>query len=67
MSLFANVIVDISIEKLDRPFQYIIPDALADRIYPGVQIEAPFGNRTIIEDFSNIGKSPVEFLRFLLK
>ncbi|WP_287883653.1 replication restart helicase PriA [Agathobacter sp.] len=47
MSLFANVIVDISIEKLDRPFQYIIPDALADRIYPGVQIEAPFGNRTI--------------------
>ena len=47
MTLFANVIVDISIEKLDRPFQYIIPDALADRIYPGVQIEAPFGNRTI--------------------
>lgn len=47
MTLFANVIVDISIEKLDRPFQYSIPDSLADRIHPGVQIEAPFGNRSI--------------------
>ncbi|MBE5891226.1 MAG: primosomal protein N' [Lachnospiraceae bacterium] len=45
--MFANVIVDISIEKLDRPFQYSIPDSLADRIHPGVQIEAPFGNRSI--------------------
>ncbi len=45
--MYANVIVDISVEKLDRPFQYLIPDALEDQIHPGVLVEAPFGNRTI--------------------
>ena len=29
---FANVIVDISHEKLDRPFGYIIPDELEKEI-----------------------------------
>ena len=29
---FANVIVDISHEKLDRPFGYIIPDELEEEI-----------------------------------
>lgn len=47
MNRFASVIVDISIEKLDRPFQYLIPRELESQIHPGVQIEAPFGNRTI--------------------
>ena len=29
---FANIIVDISHEKLDRPFGYIIPKELEDKI-----------------------------------
>lgn len=46
---FANVIVDITHEKLDKTFQYIIPDELKDDIYPGVQAEVAFGrgNRNI--------------------
>ncbi len=41
--IFANVIIDISHEKVDRTFQYIVPEALKDRIKAGVQVEIPFG------------------------
>lgn len=40
---FANVIVDISHEKLDRVFQYRIPEHLKGRLQVGMQVEAPFG------------------------
>lgn len=40
---FANIIVDISHEKLDRPFQYIIPEKLYSEIRVGSQVEVPFG------------------------
>ena len=40
---FANIIVDISHEKLDRPFGYIIPKELEDKISIGTQIVIPFG------------------------
>ena len=41
--MYANVIIDISHEKVDRPFQYRIPDALADQVAVGVQVRIPFG------------------------
>ncbi|MCD8216772.1 MAG: primosomal protein N' [Clostridiales bacterium] len=44
MKKYANVIVDISLEKLDKTFQYRIPERLADEITPGVPVEVPFGN-----------------------
>lgn len=40
---FANIIIDISHEKVDRTFQYIVPERLKDRIRAGVQVEIPFG------------------------
>ena len=43
-TLYANIIIDISLEKLDRTFQYLIPEMLADQIYPGTPVEIPFGN-----------------------
>ena len=43
MGRFANVIVEISHEKLDRPFQYLIPERLKDKIAPGVCVMIPFG------------------------
>lgn len=43
MAYYANIIIDISHEKLDRTFQYRIPEALADQIYPGVCVCVPFG------------------------
>ena len=40
---FVNVIVDISHEKVDRVFQYRIPEPLKGRLQPGMQVEVPFG------------------------
>ena len=46
---FANICVDISHEKVDRPFQYKIPPHLQDALEPGMQVLIPFGkgNKTI--------------------
>ncbi len=40
---FANIIVDISHEKVDRPFQYRIPDDLKTQIAVGMAVMIPFG------------------------
>ncbi len=40
---YANVIVDISHEKLDRFFQYKIPDELLDKLRAGMAVTVPFG------------------------
>ncbi|MCR5755017.1 MAG: primosomal protein N' [Acetatifactor sp.] len=42
--LYADVIVDISHEKLDRPFQYRIPEKLMDILEIGMCVTIPFGN-----------------------
>lgn len=47
MAKYANIIVDISLDKLDKTFQYYIPDTLREQITPGVQVVVPFGNRTL--------------------
>ena len=47
MSKYANIIVDISHEKLDKTFQYRVPDELEDVIKIGVAVDVPFGNRQI--------------------
>lgn len=44
---YANVIVDISLDKLDKTFQYRIPEGIQDLIQPGVQVDIPFGCRTL--------------------
>ncbi|WP_242835993.1 replication restart helicase PriA [Butyrivibrio sp. FCS014] len=41
--IFANIIIDISHEKVDRPFQYRIPEHLRDRVDIGVCVQVPFG------------------------
>ena len=41
---FANIIVDISHEKVDRPFQYRIPEALLGLPEPGMKVRIPFGS-----------------------
>lgn len=45
--VYANVIVDISLEKLDKTFQYLVPAELQDRLRVGMQVEIPFGKRTL--------------------
>ncbi len=41
--LYAKVIVDISHEKLDRPFTYIVPSKLFGVIEEGDRVQIPFG------------------------
>lgn len=41
--IYADVIIDISHEKLDRDFQYRVPEELVQAIKPGVVVTVPFG------------------------
>lgn len=49
MAKYANIIIDISHEKLDKTFQYRVPEALRDKLTAGMRVKVPFGNgsRTI--------------------
>lgn len=65
---YADIIVDISHEKLDRPFQYKIPQELVDVIYPGVRVHVPFGRGNqdkigYVVDISEETDYPVEKLK----
>ena len=40
---YADIIVDISHEKLDKTFQYRVPGSLRDRLEPGMCVQIPFG------------------------
>lgn len=40
---YADIIIDISHEAVDRTFQYIIPEELMDSIEVGMQVIVPFG------------------------
>ncbi|MCR5209026.1 MAG: primosomal protein N' [Lachnospiraceae bacterium] len=40
---YADIIIDISTEKLDRPFQYRVPEDIADEIEEGSEVLIPFG------------------------
>ena len=41
--------MDISSEKLDRTFQYLVPESMENQLQPGMQVRVPVGNggRTI--------------------
>ena len=41
--MYADVIIDISHEKLDKVFQYRIPDGMLAHLRAGMQVRVPFG------------------------
>ena len=41
--LYANIIVDISHEKLDRSFQYRIPESMRESLEVGMVVAVPLG------------------------
>ncbi len=43
MARFANIIVDIALEKLDKTFQYKVPKHMEDTISVGMEVQVPFG------------------------
>ena len=68
---FVNVIVDISHEKLDRIFQYHVPEELKDRLQIGMKVNVPFGkgNRLMkgyVVGFADEVDDPPERIKELL-
>ncbi len=43
MALYANIIIDISLEKLDKTFQYLVPEDMQDKLSEGMRVNVPFG------------------------
>lgn len=65
---FVNVIVDISGGKLDKVFQYKVPESLEGRLLTGMQVTIPFGmgNRSVkgyIVGFSDTTDYPLEKIK----
>ncbi len=58
--LYANIIVDISHEAVDRPFTYIIPDEMEDKCRPGTRVMIPFGKGNSLKQgiILEIAKNP---------
>ena len=55
--VYADVIIDISHEKLDRDFQYRVPEELEQSIKPGVVVTVPFGKGNTVRKGYVIGIS----------
>jgi len=49
-NLYANIIVDISVDKLDRTFQYRIPGELKGAALEGCRVKIPFGKGNTPKD-----------------
>lgn len=65
---YADIIIDISHEKVDRPFQYKIPDALLEKIEPGTCVSVPFGagnhlRRGYVVEITDKAQYPAEKLK----
>ena len=56
-NIYADVIIDISHEKVDRPFQYRIPAELMDKICVGMGVFVPFGKGNTLRKAYVIGRS----------
>ncbi|MCQ2506457.1 MAG: primosomal protein N' [Lachnospiraceae bacterium] len=68
---FADVIVDLSVDELDKTYQYKVPDSLLEAVKPGVFVKVPFGkgNRelsAIVLSISEIPKFDVTKIKDIL-
>lgn len=70
--LFAEVIVDISVKSLDRPFQYRIPEWMEEQAVIGAPVIIPFGKanremRGFIVGLSNTPQYDINKTKAILK
>lgn len=47
---YANIIIDISHEKVDRPFMYRVPEHLREKLEVGMTVRIPFGRGNHIRE-----------------
>lgn len=59
-SLFADIIVDISHEKVDKTFQYIVPESMQSLIKVGAVVQVPFGKGSRLTKgyVTGLGRTP---------
>ena len=65
---YADIIIDISHENLDKTYQYIIPEEIMERAVIGAMVLVPFGkgNRLIkgyIVGISEVAKWKIESIK----
>lgn len=68
---YADVIIDIAHEKVDKVFQYRIPTELAEAVCPGVRVHVPFGRGNqekvgYVVDISEETDYPVEKIKAVI-
>ncbi len=50
MPLIAKVVVAAAIYAIDRPYDYLVPQALEDSLQPGMRVAVPFGSGNRVSD-----------------
>ena len=45
--MIAQVYVDVGVPSLDRPFDYAVPDEMADQVKPGIRVKVGFNRRLL--------------------
>lgn len=68
---YARVCVDISHEKVDRPFQYKVPKHLLGKLEPGMQVSIPFGRGNkltggFVLELTDVSEYPDELCKEIL-
>ena len=48
MSRYAEIIIDIAYNKLDRPFTYRVPERMQEVLQPGSLVMVPFGKGNVL-------------------
>ena len=48
MNRFAEIIIDIAYNKLDRPFTYRVPERMQEVLQPGSLVLVPFGKGNVL-------------------
>jgi len=67
---FANVVVDISLQKLDKTFEYIVPGELEGELRVGMKVAVPFGHREMtgfVLELTEQAKLPIEKLKEIIR
>ena len=48
LNRFAEIIIDIAYNKLDRPFTYRVPERMQEVLQPGSLVLVPFGKGNVL-------------------